>query len=106
MKEYSSNVLYCLNNCIPAIVSVPNIHVFWWEPVTVTIGRFPLGSHILRIRASCMNIIFYCNCEVFRYSGDYFLSLFLNCFLSSFVAVFTNLFLGTLGSKPNLYNNL
>ena len=75
----------------------------------ITIGRFPLGIHILRIRASCTNIdssIFYCNYETVRYSGDYFLGLFWNCFFSSFDAVFTNLFLGTLGSKPHLCNNL
>ena len=36
--------------------SVPNTHVFWWDPVTVTIGRIPFGVHILRIRASCTNI--------------------------------------------------
>ena len=38
------------------MVSVPNTHVFWWEPVTVTIGRIPFGVHILRIKASCTNI--------------------------------------------------
>ena len=38
------------------MVSVPNTHVFLCEPVTVTIGRFPSDVHILRIRASCMNI--------------------------------------------------
>ena len=50
--------------------------------------------------------IFYCNREIFRYTRDYFLGLFLNCFFSLFDAVLTNLFLGTLGLNFHLCNNL
>jgi hypothetical protein len=42
----------------------------------------------------------------FRYARDYLLSLFFNCFFSLFDAVLTNLFLGALGLKPHLCNNL
>jgi hypothetical protein len=46
--------------------------------------------------------IFYCNREIFTYTRDYFLGLFLNCFFSLFDAVLTNLFLGTSGNDQIL----
>jgi hypothetical protein len=36
--------------------NAPNTQVFWCEPLVNTIGRFPLGVHILLIRASCINM--------------------------------------------------
>ncbi len=56
MKEYWSQVSYCLNNCLPSNVIVPNTHVFLCEPVVITIGRFPSGVHIFLINVSCMNM--------------------------------------------------
>jgi hypothetical protein len=52
MKEYWSEVSYCLNNCLPSKVIVPNTHVFLCEPVATAIGRFPSGVHIFLINVN------------------------------------------------------
>ena len=56
IKEWLSNLSYCLNNCLPSLDSTPKMIVLLWEPVTVTTGLFCLTIHFLLIHKSCIKI--------------------------------------------------
>ena len=69
-KVFWLNISYCLKSCLPSIVSVPNTHVFWCEPVIVTMDLVSFGSlNFLLISTSCTNIDSSCSTAMVNPSG-------------------------------------
>jgi hypothetical protein len=103
MKVSWLNISYCRNNYLLSIVSVPKTQVLWCEPVVVTIGIIPFGSHnFLLMSISCTNMDSSCVLLLRILVGFIrgFPVPYLKASFSSFEDVLTNLFCGAFANSP------